>query len=310
MELRHLATFLAVAEEQQFARAAQRLFLSRPAVTAHISSLERELGARLLQRGPVELTPAGQRLLPHARAMLDSANAAAAAIAELDDVADQEQTLRVGIMGHGSAELTPVILHEFRRTHPSTPLSVQALEFTEHVTALVERRVDVAFVRPPAEDERIINDTMTVEPRIVVVPAGSDLADAPAAHLQDVLHLPFLNVPSATPREFTDYLYFMPARNGDQPRRSVDIARSPHEVLTSVAAGRGAGSALLSFQRFYPWPGTRTLPVLDAPLETSALATRKNDNRPAVQRFRALARTLARDLGSRLVPSELPRPTM
>jgi LysR family transcriptional regulator, benzoate and cis,cis-muconate-responsive activator of ben and cat genes len=310
VELRHLATFLAVAEEGQFARAATRLYLSRPAVTAHISSLERELGARLLERSPVELTPAGQRLLPHARAMLDSANAAVEALAELDDVAEQEQTLRVGIMGHGSAELTPAILNEFRRTHPSTLLSVQALDFTEHVTALVEHRVDVAFVRPAAQDDRIVNDTMTVEPRIIVVPAGSDLADASAVYLQDVLHLPFLDVPRATPREFTDYLYFMPARNGDQPRRSVDIARSPHEVLNSVAAGRGAGSALLSFRRFYAWPGTRCVPVLDAPPESSALATRKDDDRPAVRRFRALAGALARDLGPRLVPSALRQPTM
>ncbi len=307
MELRHLATFLAVTEEGQFARAAERLFLSRPTVTAHINSLERELGTRLFERSPVELTPAGHRLLPHARAMLDSANAAAEAIAELEDLPQREPALRVGIMGHGSAELTPAIISAFRRTHPSTPLLVRALDFTEHVTALVERRVDVAFVRPPPEDERIVNDTMTREPRIVVVPANSDLADAAGVRLDDVLDLPFIDVPGLTPREFTDYLYFMPARNGEQPRRSVDVGRNPQEVLNSVAAGRGAGSALLSFGRFYLWPGTRCVPVLDAPWESSALATRRGDERPAVQGFRTLARTLARDLGPYLVPSGLSR---
>ncbi|RFU41685.1 LysR family transcriptional regulator, partial [Actinomadura logoneensis] len=83
MELRHLASFLAVVEEGQFARAAARLFLSPPAVTAHVRRLERELGVPLLERSPLRLTEAGERLVPHARAALAAADAAADAVADL-----------------------------------------------------------------------------------------------------------------------------------------------------------------------------------------------------------------------------------
>src|SRR3954468_22316580 len=82
MELRQLASFLAVVEEGQFARAATRLFLSPPAVTGHIQRLARELGLQLLDRSPLALTPAGERLVPYARTMVAAANAASDAVTE------------------------------------------------------------------------------------------------------------------------------------------------------------------------------------------------------------------------------------
>jgi DNA-binding transcriptional LysR family regulator len=301
VELRQLASFLAVVEEGQFARAATRLFLSPPAVTGHIHRLERELGVRLLERSPVVLTPAGERLVPHARAMLAAANAACDSVTSLR--ADTDKPLRVGVMAPGSAELTPAILRAFRNAQPQTPLTVESLNFTEHISALTEHRVDVAFVRPAPDDERITVDVLTTEPRIIVVPAAGPLADAAAVRLSEVLDLNYVGLPEGTPRFFTDYLYFASARNGTAPRCGLDQAMTAQDVLTSVAAGRGIGAALYSFGRFYKWPGIRFVPILDAPWEQSVLATRVNDPRPEVQAFRMLAAALTRDLGPRLVPA-------
>jgi len=299
MELRQLASFLAVVEEGQFARAAARLFLSPPAVTGHVRQLERELGVQLLERSPLRLTAAGERFVPHARAALDAVNAATDAVAGLGG---DDSVLRVGIMGHGSAELTPAILRAYRQARPQTGVVVEPLNYDELVSALVEHRVDVAFVRPAPADDRIEADVMTTEPRIVLVSARSPLAAADHATLADVLDLPYLNVPQRTPEAFTDYLYFMAARGGEWPRNGPDTTRNPHECLTSVAAGRGVGSALYSFMRFHPWSGVRFLPVVDAPWDDSVLVSRRADARPAVQAFRSVARSMARDLGPVLVP--------
>ncbi|GGU91860.1 transcriptional regulator [Actinomadura cremea] len=300
MELRELASFLAVVEEGRFARAAARLFLSPPAVTAHVQRLERDLGVRLLERSPLRLTEAGERFVPHARAALAAANAAVAAVAaERPDAA--EPVLRVGVMGHGSAELTPAIVRAFRRARPAVRLTIVPLDFTEHVTALVENRVDVAFVRPAPDDERIAVDVLTTESRIVCVPVDGPFGDAATLRLADVLDLPIVEVPDVTPAVFADYLYFTRAVNGERGRRGPDLARNPQDVLLSVAAGRGVGSALASFARFYPWPGVRYVPIMDAPWDSSVLATRRGDRSGPVRAFRSLATGLARDAGPALL---------
>jgi DNA-binding transcriptional LysR family regulator len=298
VELRQLASFLAVVEEGQFVRAATRLFLSPPAVTGHIQRLERELGVQLLERSPIALTPAGERLVPHARTMLAAANAASDAITDLH--ADDNVPLRVGVMAPGSAELTPAILRAFRKAQPHTPLSVESLSFAEHTTALTEQRVDVAFVRPPPDDDRILVDVLTTEPRVLIVPAANPVGEADTLVLTDVLDLQYVRLPDGAPRVFTDYLYFTSARNGTPPRCGVDQAMTLQDVLTSVSAGRGTGAGLYSFARLYHWPGIRFVPVLDAPWEQSALATRRGDSRPEVRAFRTLAATLARELGPQL----------
>ncbi|MGW8552106.1 LysR family substrate-binding domain-containing protein [Streptomyces tubercidicus] len=201
------------------------------------------------------------------------------------------RTLRVGIMGHGSAEVTPAAVNAFRRARSEVPLELVQLNFTEHLSALREDRVDVAFVRPAFEAEGLEVDILTAEQRIVAVPARSRLAEAAGTgvHLADVIDLPYLQLPRHTPRDFTDYLYF---ESGE--RRAPDYALTPQDILTSVAAGRGAGSGLASFARYYPWPGTRYVPVLDTPRAHSVLATRTTDTHPEVRVFRALTVALAR----------------
>ncbi len=306
VELRQVTSFLAVVEEGQFAKAAARLFLSPAAVTGHVRALERELGVRLLDRVPVQLTPAGLRFIGHARALVATADAARTVVSEPD--AGAEGLLRVGVMGHGSAELTPAILRAFRIAHPHVELRLLDLDFTEHASALLEHRADVAFVRPDPRDERITTDVLTTEPRIVVVPTNSDIAAAGAVRLADILELPFLSTPAGTPRSFTDYLHFASARNGLAARRSPDLARNPISVLSSVVAGRGIGSALYSFARYYPWPGTTFLPVLDAPWEHSVLASRFGDANPLVRGFRGLATSIAAEANWLAPPGEWATP--
>jgi DNA-binding transcriptional LysR family regulator len=291
---------VAVAEEGQFALAARRLYLSPAAVTTHIAQLERELGVVLFERHPVMPTPAGHRLIGHARTILDAERAAMGEVADLGH--DTGQVLRVGVMAHGSAEITPAIVDVFARARPNVRISLAALTFREHVTALLDHRVDVAFVRPAPQDERLESDVVTTESRIVVVPARSDIAEAGAVSVADVLDLPYVDLPPDTVRQFTDYMYFNNLRNGERPRRAPDVALTPHEVLTSAALGRGAGSSLHSFQRYYRWPGTACVPVVDAPTEHSVLTVRRGDTNPDVRAFRAIAARLARSVADGLSP--------
>ncbi|WP_052866093.1 LysR family transcriptional regulator [Streptomyces niger] len=306
MDLRLLPSFLAVVEEQHFGRAAARLFLSPPAVTQHIRRLENELGTPLLHRNPVRPTAAGMRFAEHARTLLAAADTAVEDVHEAVRRERERTTrpLRIGIMGHGSAEITPAAVNAYRRARPEVPVEVLQLNFTEHVTALVEDRVDLAFIRPMPDDDRLVGDVLLTEQRIVVVPESARLADArtEGVRVADLADLPIFRVPDHTPTIFKDYLYF----HNEAARRGRSVALFPQEVLTGVLTGHGAGSGLRSFARYYNWPGAVFVPVLDAPQESSHLAARAGDPNPEVAVFRALATTLARELAPRINAMPLP----
>jgi LysR family transcriptional regulator, benzoate and cis,cis-muconate-responsive activator of ben and cat genes len=146
MELRHLRTFLAVAEDLNFGAAADRLYLSPPAVTEQIKALEREAGVALFSRGrQVRLTQAGVLLVGHAREILARADAATAALAEFSG--GLAGALRIGILSNGAGPLTPRIIRSYMTAYPRVRVNVRRLNFHDHLRALVEHQVDVAFVR-------------------------------------------------------------------------------------------------------------------------------------------------------------------
>lgn len=123
MDLRQLSYFVAVAEEGQFTRAATRVSVAQPAVSAQIRRLEQELGEPLFHRDRrlVRLTAAGETLLPHARAALAAAERGRDAIASLRG--KLRGRLRAGISGpvdHRFAEA----LGDFHRAHPAVEIAV------------------------------------------------------------------------------------------------------------------------------------------------------------------------------------------
>lgn len=127
MNLRQLETFVAVAEESSFSRAADRLHVVQSAVSAGIRALEAELGAALLDRGPrgATLTDAGTALLPEARATLAAAEAARHAVR--DARAGLRGTVTLGIMQSQRAPAPNVaeVLVSFKATHPGVQVRVR-----------------------------------------------------------------------------------------------------------------------------------------------------------------------------------------
>ena len=149
VQLQQLACFVAVVDEGHFTRAAARLHVAQPSLSAQVRSLEREVGGPLLhrRRGDVRPTEAGERLLPYARRILADA---AAATAEMQRVRGLETgVLRVGATPSAGTALLPPVLRRFHDAHPGVRLELAEAGSRDLVERLAVGALDLAVVVLP-----------------------------------------------------------------------------------------------------------------------------------------------------------------
>ncbi|HVC31145.1 MAG TPA: LysR family transcriptional regulator, partial [Steroidobacteraceae bacterium] len=178
MELRHLRYFLAVAEELNFTRAAERLGISQPPLTQQVKALEAELGVALLDRSAyrIELTDAGRIFAAEAARILGDARSAVQAARRAATGATGR--VRVGFTESASFNsLVTSSLRRFRSGYPAVEVSLEEHPSTELIEGLRAGRLDAAFVRPPLPVQRGLTlDLLEKEPLVAAVPTGHPLA--------------------------------------------------------------------------------------------------------------------------------------
>lgn len=178
MELRHLRYFLAVAEELNFTRAAERLGISQPPLTQQVKALEAELGVALFDRSAyrIELTDAGRIFAAEAARILGDARSAVQAARRAATGATGR--VRVGFTESASFNsLVTSTLRSFRSDYPAVEVSLEEHPSTELIEALRAGRLDTAFVRPPLPAQRGLRlDLLEEEPLVAAVPSGHALA--------------------------------------------------------------------------------------------------------------------------------------
>ncbi|MCC5647488.1 LysR family transcriptional regulator [Nostoc sp. CHAB 5824] len=179
MELRHLRYFIAVAEELNFSRAAERLHISQPPLSQQIQALEAELGLQLFERKkrPLQLTAAGQVFLAEARLVFPQLERA---ITSAQKVSRGEiGRLVVGTNSSVANSVLPDILQIFHPLFPEVILVLREVSSSEQVNLLRDRYIDIAFERLPNTN---LNDTalnflsILQEPLIVALPEKHPLA--------------------------------------------------------------------------------------------------------------------------------------
>jgi DNA-binding transcriptional LysR family regulator len=179
VELRHLEYFVAVAEEQHFTRAAERMRVAQSGLSASIRSLERELGSPLFVRSTrrVEMTEAGRALLVEARRTLASADAARQAVAAVKGLL--RGTLAVGAEQCLGVVDVARLLADFRDRHPDVEIMLRQGATADLCAELQAGRLDIAFVatdgKPPLE---LI--PLAAEPMMVVCHPAHRFADSAA----------------------------------------------------------------------------------------------------------------------------------
>ncbi len=182
MELRHLQHFVAVAEDQHFTHAAERLLVSQSGLSASIRALERELQTPLFVRTTrrVTLTEAGRALLGEARRILAQVRAAHEAVAAVQGVL--RGTLSLGTEQCIAGVPVARLLAAFRQRHPDVEIRLRQAGSGELAEEVAAGRLDLAFAyRTQADPEHLRSASLAGEPMTVLCHPGHPLAARPAA---------------------------------------------------------------------------------------------------------------------------------
>ena len=176
MELRHLRYFLTLADELHFGRAAQRLAISQPPLSVAIQQLEAEVGAPLFMRNSrgVQLTAAGQALVPAAQAAIDGA--AQALHAARDAASGQVGRLSVGFAGTMLYRGLPQMLRRFQAEHARLQLTLRELSSSEQIVELQHARLDAGFAHVSHAPAGLAAQLVSSQPFVACVPALHALA--------------------------------------------------------------------------------------------------------------------------------------
>jgi DNA-binding transcriptional LysR family regulator len=297
MELRHLRYFLAVAEESNIGRAAERLHMSQPPLTRQIALLERELGALLFTRSNrgVELTEAGKGLLDDARRILHLADQAADRAARAGEGASGR--LDVALFGTGIFGAIPQLLRAFRAETPDVKVVLHNMDKNEQIDALGHRTIDLAFNRVLQPLPGLTVETLLLERLYVAVPEGHPLDARTAIRMSELEGEPLVLFPTGSRPSFIDVVLEMCRDTGFEPQVVAEVADVVHGI--ALVASGGALALVPESGRNLRVPGVAYRALTHSPRLHIELCCiyRTDDESPGLRRmlqsFRSTAATLA-----------------
>ena len=278
MDLRAVRFAVTLSEELHFGRAAQRHYISAQPFGQRVRQLERELGFALFERTSrrVSLTSRGEAFVAKAREALVHFEE----LGRKDAAPAADDALLVGILGFGLAELWRSARRSFQLEAPQARLTHRDLDLVNQYRLVQSGDVDAGIVFYLGPIEGLVFDLVYYAPRVAVVPAWSDLARQDFLHASDLEGQRWVPMAS-TSTEMTDWLGPAAATDARHP----EALRRPEAVPSVVGTTGAVGLHAAPAARYYPSPDVRYVPT-EGPGCHVAVATRVDDERPAVQALR------------------------
>ncbi len=290
VELRHLRYFVAVVEHGSFRKAGAAVGRSQAAISRSIAKLEDEIGASLFHRHTwgVSQTYAGQRFLVHARRVIRTVGEGAREVASAGR--SEKGRVRIGIYSSIASGFLAELLEVYGRRHSAVRIEVADGNPAEHVAAIRQLNLDVAFItgtRDWPDCERVL---LWSERVFVVLPDHHALANREEVVWRDLADESFIVSETAPGQEIYDHLVRRLADLGRHPEIQVQYVGRDN-LVPLVALGRGLTlvSEAITVAQF---PGVVYRPILGEVLPFSAVWSASNDN-PAFRRFLSLAKARA-----------------
>ena len=291
LDLGCVASFVILAEELHFGRAAERLHLTSSALSKRIHRLEVQVGVLLAVRragGGVSLTPAGHSFAQHATSLLAHAEAAKAA------AVGAEWTVRLGLPGTlgeypAMADLRAVA-RELRLTEPELRLRCYGLPFSQLTDALLDGRIDLLWTAAEAQDADVVSSPLGGFLRSGVVHSRSELGQATSISVRQFMELPMVYDPSL-PEKWMSPWYLGDIRPTREAQLVEVSAENTAHVLRSIAMGTGVAVFPSPIARRLA-PAFRAVSLLGAPPAMFYGCTRRGDHRSSVVALARAVRTI------------------
>lgn len=239
MNLRLLRFFVAVAEERNFNRAAERLHIAQPPLSRAIAQLEAEVGSPLIDRSrrPLRLTPLGRLLHNQAVQMLARMEDMEAMVKAA--VGSEKRRFTIGFVSSTIYARLPELIREFRKQAKDIELRLVESTTLDQIAALKEGRIDVGFGRIRFDDHSVRRTVLRDEPLVVAVPMGHPLAenDGPIS-LSDIAKEPQILYPRSPRPSYADQVMSIFRDHSIEPKIAHE-ARELQIAIGLVAAEEG-----------------------------------------------------------------------
>jgi LysR family transcriptional regulator, low CO2-responsive transcriptional regulator len=237
MDFDQLETFIEVARNLSFSRAAEKRFRTQPAISAQIRAIEAEVGARLLDRsgGKVALTAPGKVFLRYAEEALSQRRAVLSAVAEMERTPRGE--IVVAANEGTCLHILPEVFAEFKKQYADVGVSVQRSEHGKILDCIIDNSVDFGVVSMPVADKRLTTVVIHRDELVVITPPGHPLAKQKAVGVADVAQYPLLVPKNGRTRDAIEQLF-----HERQLKPTISMELDSSELMKRfVAADVGVG---------------------------------------------------------------------
>jgi DNA-binding transcriptional LysR family regulator len=238
MDIRQLRYFLAVAEELNFGRAAERLHISQPPLSRQIMELEDELGARLFDRTTkgVRLTPAGSFLKLEASRIVSLMDRTRDRVKTIDR--ETSRVIRLGFVGSVMYSCLPELIASMQKQYDGLSFELSELASDEQAKALLAGKIDIGFLRSWLHEPGIAFFPLAEETFSVVHARSFPITPEGAGKLGSLAHLPFVSFAKSCAPGVAELATHICERSGFVPR-TFFVASDFGSALRLVASGLG-----------------------------------------------------------------------
>jgi DNA-binding transcriptional LysR family regulator len=268
--LRQLRYFAVLGGELNYRRAAEKLFITQPALSTAIKALEHQFGVQLFTRSTreVALTDLGAAWLPQVQQALAGVDAVVDNLVTLSGT--RQGVLRVGYLIGTGADLLFRVVRHFEAAYPEVTVEPIEFDFADPTAGLAEGVTEVALIRPPVDLPGYRTLILDSESWVACLPRDHRLSERTEVGIAELLDDPIVCAP-LTAGTWRDYWLAMDVR-GNRPPTIAAVAATYEAETTSIARGLGISFTTSSVARFYDRPGIVYVPITDRPPSYTALA--------------------------------------